>query len=195
MNTPNKLTILRIILLIPIMLLLVPVYGSQADFVKSDTARYLAIVLFIIASITDFIDGRLARRFNLVSNFGKLMDPIADKLLVIGVFMALVELGRISSLLVLIVLARELLVTGIRQIAAAEGTVIQAGTFGKWKAALQMFSLIYLLFEPIIIKAWGLNLSSVELWGNILIALTVVITVASGWDYYHKYKDVLQENC
>ncbi|MDO5015763.1 MAG: CDP-diacylglycerol--glycerol-3-phosphate 3-phosphatidyltransferase [Eubacteriales bacterium] len=194
MNLPNKLTMLRIILVIPLMLLLLPLGGGVwAEFVVSDTGRVLATIIFIVAALTDFIDGRIARARGLITNFGKLMDSLADKLLVLSTFIALTQLGRVHGLIVVIILARELLVTGIRQVAAAQGTVIAAGKFGKWKAACQMFTLVYLLLEPLFFMPAPGKTVATSLFGDILLALTIVLTVLSGLDYVLKHRDLFSD--
>ena len=126
MNVPNRLTLLRVLLVPLFLLFMVPVFGDGtfSQFVLSQGGRVIATFIFIIASLTDLFDGLLARRMGLVSNFGKFLDPIADKLLVIGGFAAFVELGRVTSFVLMIIVAREFLVTGIRLLAAERGVVI-----------------------------------------------------------------------
>lgn len=194
MNLPNKLTLIRIFLMIPLLALLVPGgTGAWASFIASDTARILATIIFIAAALTDFIDGRIARSRKLVTNFGKLMDPIADKLLVVGTFIAMAQLGRVNAIIVVIILARELLVTGIRQLATLQGQVIAAGKFGKWKAACQMFTLTYLLLERVFIHAWPHLQSQLTFVGNFLVGLSLVLTVLSGLDYFIKHKGLFSD--
>lgn len=189
MNLPNKLTMLRIFLVIPVIIFLVPFGdGAWARFVAGNTARIISGILFIIAALTDFLDGKIARKYELITDFGKLMDSLADKLLVIGVFIAFTQLGRVHALFVNIILARELLVTGIRQLAAAKGEVIAAAQFGKWKAFIQMLTLVYLLFEPVFHDTVLSSQSNPYLFGNILITISVVLTIASGLEYVIKYK-------
>ncbi|MDD7402146.1 MAG: CDP-diacylglycerol--glycerol-3-phosphate 3-phosphatidyltransferase [Eubacteriales bacterium] len=193
MNLPNKLTIFRIILLVPLVFLLLPIGdGAWADFVTSPAARICALVTFILAALTDFLDGRIARKYNLITDFGKLMDSLADKLLVLGTFMVFIQLGRVHAFLVIIILARELLVTGIRQVGVSQGLVIPAGPFGKWKAACQMVTLVYLLAEPLLAGFLGGDLTTWQLWGNILLGLSLVLTVASGLDYFIKYRGLMK---
>lgn len=193
MNLPNKLTIFRIILLVPLVFLLLPIGdGAWADFVTSPAARIYALVTFIVAALTDFLDGRIARKYNLITDFGKLMDSLADKLLVLGTFMVFIQLGRVHAFLVIIILARELLVTGIRQVGVSQGLVIPAGPFGKWKAACQMVTLVYLLAEPLLAGFLGGDLTTWQLWGNILLGLSLVLTVASGLDYFIKYRGLMK---
>lgn len=187
MNLPNRLTMLRLILVPVIMLLLLPIPGCLwwNQFVSSPLAHILALIVFCIASISDFLDGKIARSRNLVTDFGKLFDPIADKLLVVGTFMAFVQLGRVHALILWVILFRELLITGIRQIAASKGKVIAASMLGKWKTVTQIVSLIWLLLEPILslkVSDMGVILSI----GNVLIAVAVVMTILSGYDYMKK---------
>ena len=131
MNLPNKLTVLRVIM-IPffVAFMLVDITGN-AD-------KYIALVLFCAASLTDMLDGKIARKYNLVTNFGKFMDPLADKLLVSSAMIAFVELGRIPCWIVIVIIAREFIISGFRLVAADNGIVIAAGIWGKIKTAEQM---------------------------------------------------------
>lgn len=193
MNLPNKLTLLRIFLIVPLVFLLLPLgSGAWAEFVATPKARFIALIIFIVAALTDFIDGRIARKYNLITDFGKLMDSLADKLLVLGTFLVFIQLGRVHAFIVLVILARELLVTGIRQVAVTRGLVIAAGPFGKWKAACQMVTLVYLLAEPLLALYLGGDLTTWQLWGNILLGLSLFLTVASGLDYFIKYRDLFK---
>ena len=198
MNVPNRLTLLRVLLVPVFLLFMVPVFGdgSFSQFVLSDGGRVVATFIFIFASLTDLFDGLLARRMGLVSNFGKFLDPIADKLLVIAGFAAFVELGRITSIALMIIVAREFIVTGIRLLAAERGVVISASWFGKIKAVVQMLTLIFLLIEPFIT---GSSYSTDEfsaayiLFANIMIIATLVLTVLSGIDYWYKNRVMLRD--
>ena len=127
MNLPNKLTILRVAM-IPffVLFMLFPVMG-EAD-------KWIALVLFIVASLTDMLDGHIARKYNLITNFGKFMDPLADKLLVCSALICLVELGRIASWIVIVIIAREFIISGFRLIASDNGVVIAASYWGKFTA-------------------------------------------------------------
>ncbi|HHU03643.1 MAG TPA: CDP-diacylglycerol--glycerol-3-phosphate 3-phosphatidyltransferase [Fastidiosipila sp.] len=198
MNVPNRLTLLRIILVPVFLLFMVPIFGDGTftQFVLSNGGRVIATFIFIIASLTDLLDGLLARRMQLVSNFGKFLDPIADKLLVIAGFAAFVELGRISSFVLIIIVAREFLVTGIRLLAVERGVVIAASWFGKIKAVVQMLTLIFLLIEPFIIGAsYSTTTFSAgyEIFVNIMIVLTLVLTILSGLDYWYKNRILLRD--
>ncbi len=198
MNVPNRLTLLRILLVPDFLLFMVPIFGDGTftQFVLSNGGRVIATFIFIIASLTDLLDGLLARRMQLVSNFGKFLDPIADKLLVIAGFAAFVELGRISSFVLIIIVAREFLVTGIRLLAVERGVVIAASWFGKIKAVVQMLTLIFLLIEPLIINAsysTATFSAGYVIFVNIMIVLTLVLTILSGLDYWYKNRILLRD--
>lgn len=198
MNVPNRLTLLRIFLVPVFLLFMVPIFGDGTftQFVLSNGGRVIATFIFIIASLTDLLDGLLARRMQVVSNFGKFLDPIADKLLVIAGFAAFVELGRISSFVLIIIVAREFLVTGIRLLAVERGVVIAASWFGKIKAVVQMLTLIFLLIEPFIIDAsysTATFSAGYEIFVNIMIVLTLVLTILSGLDYWYKNRILLRD--
>ncbi|MFP3728790.1 CDP-diacylglycerol--glycerol-3-phosphate 3-phosphatidyltransferase [Priestia filamentosa] len=178
MNLPNKISISRICL-IPLFLffLLCPFdLGSTGSF-KINTL--LALTIFLIASLTDWIDGYLARKLNLVTNLGKFLDPLADKLLMMGGFVALVELGIAPAWIVILILSRELAITGFRVIAASEGLVIAAGASGKLKTVIQIFTIIVLI----------LNINA--LLNDVFLWLSAIITIYSGIEYFIKNKKVL----
>lgn len=140
MNLPNKLTILRTIM-IPVFLifLYIPGLGMTGDV--------LAAAIFVLASFTDFLDGKIARKYNLVTNFGKFMDPLADKLLVCSALIALVDLDRIPAWVVIIIIAREFIISGFRLIASDNGVVIAASYWGKFKTTFQMIMIILLILN------------------------------------------------
>lgn len=140
MNLPNKLTILRTIL-IPFFLIFI-----YTDFWGKGNA-YIAVAIFIIASLTDLLDGKIARKYNLVTNFGKFMDPLADKLLVCSALIALVDLDRIPAWVVIIIIAREFIISGFRLIASDNGVVIAASYWGKFKTTFQMIMIILLILN------------------------------------------------
>lgn len=169
MNIPNKLTVLRV-LLIPVML---GVYYLDDAPNTLNTMSYIVAALFILASLTDYFDGYLARKKNLITTFGKFLDPLADKLLVMFALLMLLDMGFIPMWVVLIILAREFIVTGIRLVAVNEGNVIAASQLGKYKTAMTMFGIILLLFH-------------IELYGLILLYIGVLLTVISGIDYFVK---------
>ncbi|MCS6903621.1 MAG: CDP-diacylglycerol--glycerol-3-phosphate 3-phosphatidyltransferase [Candidatus Bipolaricaulota bacterium] len=170
MNLPNALTLLRV-LLIPFIILFL--------FVSSGT--WIALVLFLIAALSDLIDGYIARRRAHETDLGKIADPIADKLLVLAVLLVFVEFGRISSVPVMVLLAREFLVSGLRIAAGARGVVLGAGLGGKLKTLSQMALVLVLLGE----RALGQGDSA--LWVTVLLWLTVALSVISGAEYFYRY--------
>lgn len=172
MNLPNKLTFLRI-LMVPIFVILM-----YCDF---DNARLYATIVFAIASFTDFLDGYLARKQGLVTNFGKFADPLADKILVCAALICLTEMGDIPAWGVIIIIAREFAVTGLRVIAASENITIAASKLGKFKTVSQLISMIILLSDNSKFYSIGL----------ILFYVAVIFTIVSGIDYFVKNKKVL----
>ena len=180
MNLPNKLTLFRVIL-VPLFLifLLYDVPGFD----------WLALGVFIIASLTDLIDGKIARKYNLVTNFGKFADPLADKLLVSAALIGFCAMGRLSPWFAFIIIAREFIVTGLRIIAISSGKVIAAGMSGKIKTVLQMIALVLMLFDEIYtIKLFNISLS------YIVMILAVIMTVYSGCEYIIKNKSMINYN-
>ncbi len=170
MNTANKLTMLRI-LLIPVFLVVL-----YMDFAAS---RYVALGIFILASLTDFVDGHIARSRGLITDFGKFMDPLADKMLVMAAMLWFVEVGRMPAWALLIVVVREFAVSGLRLIAVDNGRVIAAAWSGKVKTASTMVGICFMLVFPI---AW---------LDTLVTAVIVVTTVYSGVEYFIKNKDVI----
>ncbi len=175
MNLPNKLTMFRVIL-IPffIVFLMVP---------QIPAGKWIALFIFIVASLTDLLDGKIARKYNLVTNFGKFMDPLADKLLVCSALICLIELSRIPSWMVVIIIAREFTISGFRTVAADNGVVIAASYFGKFKTTFQMIAVCLMIAD---IGALAL-LTTVITW------IAVILTVVSLADYLIKNKAVLKE--
>lgn len=188
MNLANKLTLLRIIL-IPffIVCFYIPNLMMNTVWVNNYPIPYanlLGLVIFLLAAITDFIDGYIARKYNLITDFGKFMDPLADKLLVTAALLILLENGLISAWVVFVILAREFIVTGFRTIAAAKGVVIAAGWLGKIKTVVQfiMISTLLLLNYPFELFNWPVD--------RVFVALAVVLTVASGVEYIYKNMNI-----
>ena len=173
MNTANKLTLTRVVM-IPIFLVVL-----YLDFAFN---KYIALAIFILASITDFIDGYVARHYNQITDFGKFMDPLADKLLVVSAMLWFVEAGQMPAWTVLIVVAREFAVTGLRLVAVDNGRVIAAGWSGKVKTATTMVCICLMLLLP----------RFVEL-SAICVAVIVLTTIWSGVEYFMKNLDVLSE--
>lgn len=189
MNLPNKLTIFRVILIVPFVLLLLGGYHEWGWFTAlfggiMEYVDYIALGIFIIASLTDLIDGKIARKYNLVTNFGKFMDPLADKLLVCAALVALVEMGRIPSWVVIIIISREFIISGFRTIASDNGVVIAASYWGKFKTTFQMIMVCLMIADIEVLSV----LTAIIMW--IALALTVVSLV----DYLWKNKDVMKDN-
>ena len=179
MNLPNKLTILRVIM-IPFF-----VAALLYDGGANQNMRYVAAALFIIASLTDMLDGKIARKYNLVTNFGKFMDPLADKLLVCSAMICLIEKGSLASWIVIIIIAREFIISGFRLIASDNGIVIAASYWGKFKTVFQMLMVIVLILD--------IKLPAFEILGTVLTYIALILTVVSLIDYIVKNKDVLKE--
>lgn len=184
MNLPNKLTILRMVL--------VPVFMVLLLNLK---IFWIAGIVFIIASLTDLADGKIARKYNLVTDFGKFADPLADKLLVCAALIALSSIGKLGTPILgawatFIIIAREFMVTGIRLVAAAKGKVIAAGMSGKIKTTVQMITVIYILFSDLIVSV-GLPLNISNIFVNILVIASVIMTVYSGMEYLMQNKSLL----
>ena len=192
MNLANKLTVLRM-LLVPIFLIFIVVkdipYGT-----------FIATFIFIIASITDKLDGYIARSRNQITNFGKFMDPLADKLLVTTALISLVEFGVVPSFAAIIIIAREFAVSGLRTLAAADGKVIAASWWGKIKTVIQIIAIILLLIEVNISQSVVLNefvtnskflINFFKYIPNIALYAAIIITIISGYDYFIKNKKVI----
>ena len=169
MNTPNKLTIARMIIVPFLVIFLLTGWGGEAN-------RYISLTLFVVASVTDWFDGYLARKNNLVTNFGKFMDPLADKLLVCSAMICLIDLKRLSAWFVIIIIAREFIISGFRLIAAENGIVIAANYWGKFKTASQMIMIILLIlhFDGIFVI-----LEQIFIW--LSLALTIISLITYIW--------------
>lgn len=188
MNLPNKLTIIRMVMIVPFVIFLLGNY-QQWGWVQSifggnsKYADYIALAIFIIASLTDLIDGKIARKYNLVTNFGKFMDPLADKLLVCAALIALVEMGRIPSWIVIIIISREFIISGFRLIASDNGVVIAASYWGKFKTTFQMIMVCMMIA----------NIQALSVLTAIVMWISLILTVVSLIDYLWKNKDVMKE--
>ena len=174
MNLPNKLTMFRDVL-IPVFIVVL-----MSGLIAEPASRYIAVVIFCVASFTDYLDGHIARKYNLVTNFGKFMDPLADKLLVSAAMICMIELGMLPAWVVIIIISREFIITGFRLIAAEGGLVIAASWWGKIKTVTQMAMIILMLL--------GVN----KVIGTILVVLATIFTVVSGVDYIVKNIAVLK---
>ncbi len=186
MNLPNKLTIFRVILIVPFVILLLGGYAQWGWFQTvfggiADITDYIALAIFIIASLTDMLDGKIARKYNLVTNFGKFMDPLADKLLVCAALICLIELDRIPAWIVIIIISREFIISGFRLIAADNRVVIAANYWGKFKTTFQMVMVCLMI----------VNLESLTVLTQIVMWIALALTVISLMDYILKNKGVL----
>ena len=177
MNLPNKLTILRVIL-IPffVVFMLFDITGA-AD-------KWIALVIFCVASLTDMLDGKIARKYNLVTNFGKFMDPLADKLLVRTALICLTSMNRLNVIVVLVIIAREFIISGFRLVASDNGIVIAASYWGKFKTVSQMALIIVLIMD--LGGVWNVV-------GTVLTWVALLLTVVSLIDYIAKNKQVLTQ--
>ena len=170
MNLPNKLTVLRMVL--------VPFFVATLLLSKTnDTLKWVALALFVIASLTDFADGYIARKYKLITNFGKFMDPLADKILTVSGMICLIELGRIPSWIVVIIVAREFIISGFRLIAAENGVVIAANYWGKFKTTFQMFMIMHI--------------PQLQIVTNIVMWIALALTSSSLVTYINDNKQIL----
>lgn len=178
MNLPNKLTMLRVVL-IPffVFFLLAPVFA--------DNGKYIAAAIFILASLTDLLDGKIARKYNLVTNFGKFMDPLADKLLVCSALICLVDMKKLAAWIAIVIIAREFIISGFRLIAAEHQIVIAASYWGKFKTTFQMLMIIVLILD--------FEQASLQMLGVALTYISLALTVISLVDYLYKNRDVIRE--
>lgn len=176
MNLPNKLTMFRVVL-IPFFVVLLLVDITPYD-------NWIALAIFIVASLTDLLDGKIARKYNLVTNFGKFMDPLADKLLVCSALICLVEMERIDAWMVIVIIAREFIISGFRLVASDNGVVIAASYWGKFKTTFQMVMICLMIA----------NLEALSLVTMIVTWAAVILTVVSLADYLIKNRGVMQEN-
>ncbi|MCI8535037.1 MAG: CDP-diacylglycerol--glycerol-3-phosphate 3-phosphatidyltransferase [Hungatella sp.] len=177
MNLPNKLTVLRVLLIPFFVVALLWEHG------ESQTMRYVAATIFIVASLTDLLDGKIARKYNLVTNFGKFMDPLADKLLVCSALICLIELRQLPAWMVIVIISREFIISGFRLVASDNGVVIAASYWGKFKTTFQMIAVILLIIRNPALS----RVTDIFVW--VAVALTVISLV----DYLAKNHKVLTE--
>ncbi len=188
MNIPNRLTIFRVILIVPFVLLLLGegsgwgwyrrLFGGILEYVD-----YISLGIFIVASLTDLIDGKIARKYNMVTNFGKFMDPLADKLLVCSALIALVEMGRIPAWVVIVIISREFIISGFRLVAADNDVVIAASYWGKFKTTFQMVMVCLMIAD----------IPQLQIVTDIVMWIALTLTVVSLIDYLVKNKGIMNE--
>ncbi len=181
MNLPNKLSMFRVVL-VPVLVVFYYLYVE----LNNDLWAYFLAPIFIVASLTDFLDGYIARKNNLVTVFGKFIDPLADKLIVMAALIVLNALGHIPIWVTIVILSREFIVTGIRLVAVGEGKVIAASNLGKYKTASTMVGLVLMLLFPYIEV-----LAEVGIW---IVYVGTVLTVVSGVDYFIKNKEIIMKS-
>ena len=177
MNLPNKLTTLRVIMIPFFVFFLLWQNGENRTF------RMIALALFIIASLTDLLDGKIARKYNLVTNFGKFMDPLADKLLVCSALICLIELNALPAWMVIVIISREFIISGFRLIASDNGVVIAASFWGKFKTTFQMVSVVLLI----------LDIPALAFVTTICVWIALLLTIVSLVDYIYKNHKILTE--
>ncbi len=175
MNLPNKLTMFRV-LLIPFFVVFMLLDITSVD-------KWIALAIFIIASLTDLLDGKIARKYNLVTNFGKFMDPLADKLLVCSALICLVALDKIPAWIVIVIIAREFIISGFRLIASDNGVVIAASYWGKFKTTFQMVMICLMIAD----------IAAISLLTKIVMWAALILTIVSLVDYLVKNKDVMKD--
>ncbi len=175
MNLPNKLTMFRVIL-IPFFVLFMLVPITPYD-------KWIALGIFILASLTDLLDGKIARKYNLITDFGKFMDPLADKLLVCSALICLVSLERIPTWIVIVIIAREFIISGFRLVASDNGVVIAASYWGKFKTTFQMVMICLMIAD----------IEAISIFTTIIMWIALVLTVVSLIDYLVKNKGVMKD--
>ena len=188
MNLPNKLTVFRVILIVPFVVLLLGGFQQWGWFTTLFSGilpytDYIAVGIFIVASLTDLLDGKIARKYNLVTNFGKFMDPLADKLLVCSALICLIELNALPAWMVIVIISREFIISGFRLIASDNGVVIAASYWGKFKTTFQMVSVVLLI----------LDIPALAFVTTICVWIALLLTIVSLVDYIYKNHKILTE--
>ena len=177
MNLPNKLTVLRVVL--------IPVFLAALFFAPEPMNRYGAVLIFVIASLTDLLDGKIARKYNMVTNFGKFMDPLADKLLVSSALICLTAQGSLAAWISIIIISREFIISGFRLVASDNGIVIAASYWGKFKTTFQMIMIVMLILN--------FDNEMYQICATVITYIALLLTLISLFDYIAKNKDVLKE--
>ena len=178
MNLPNKLTMLRV-LMVPLLI--------ACFYIKTSWWSYAAAGIFVLAYFTDMLDGKIARKRNLITDFGKLMDPMADKLLSVSALVMLTAVGRLNPIATIIIVAREFFISAFRLVAVEKGRVIAASKLGKAKTVSQFIAITMVFFHEPILALIGFPLDMAAMW------ISVLLTVVSGVDYVLKNKDCIRE--
>ncbi len=190
MNLANRITLVRIFL-VPVMLFFLLVNLDFSPLIIGEFSitynQIIATLIFILAASTDGLDGYIARKRKIVTNLGKLLDPLADKLLIAAVLISLVDMGKLDAWIAIVIISREFAVTGLRQIALLDGSVIAASKWGKWKTAIQITAIIILLLNNFPFALIDLRVDLVASW------LMAIITIYSGVDYFIKNKNLIAE--
>ncbi|OEG00471.1 CDP-diacylglycerol--glycerol-3-phosphate 3-phosphatidyltransferase [Vulcanibacillus modesticaldus] len=190
MNLPNKITLVRIFLVPVIMIFLLIKFDFGEIIIAGEVVTYseiIATVIFIIAAVTDGLDGYIARKWKLITNLGKLLDPLADKLLITASLISLVEMQRLPAWIAIVIISREFAITGLRQIAAAEGKVIAASKLGKLKTITQIIAVVLLMLNNFPFTFLHIPVDQWMIW------IAVIITVVSGVDYFIKNLHVIKK--
>lgn len=190
MNLPNRLTLLRLVLILPF------VAALSVDFTGG---KIFALLIFLVGTATDYADGVIARKFHLITDFGRLMDPLVDKIMTVAAFICLVALGLIPAWAVIAIVSREFLITGLRLVAASRGLVLPAEKLGKHKTVWQMVTIAYYLLLLSVRdlaprSLTGSTLVGLERLGTLFLAVTVALTLWSGLSYLVRHWDLLREN-
>ena len=175
MNLANKLTMLRVVM--------IPAFLLVLFLAPEPMNRYIAVIIFIVASLTDMLDGKIARKYNMVSNFGKFMDPLADKLLVCSAMICLIEMNKLDAWIVIVIISREFIISGFRLVASDNGVVIAASYWGKFKTTFQMIAVVLLI----------VGIPALSMVTTAVVWIALVLTVISLVDYIAKNVNVLKE--
>lgn len=190
MNLPNKLTVFRVVLIIPFVAFLLGGYEGWSWFTMLfggilAYTDYIALAIFVIASLTDLLDGKIARKYNLITNFGKFMDPLADKLLVCSALICLIELNQLPAWMVIVIISRDFIISGFRLVASDNGVVIAASYWGKFKTTFQMIMIVMLILN--------FDNEMYQICATVITYIALLLTLISLFDYIAKNKDVLKE--